>query len=71
MPSPPYPSPENVLLQAVIGNAIGAAERGEADWKEAVLHAGVHGWHEGRIEGEDVRLGCGFRGQLPKGSARG
>jgi hypothetical protein len=30
----------------------------------AILHAAVHGWYEGHIEGEDVCPGCTFRGDL-------
>ena len=30
----------------------------------AILHAAVHGWYEGHIEGEDVCRGCTFRGDL-------
>ncbi|MEE4543665.1 hypothetical protein V2S66_17010 [Streptomyces sp. V4-01] len=71
MPSPPYPSPESPLLRVIVGNAIASVESGETDWKEAVLHAAVHGWYEGHIEGEDTCPGCDFRGQLPKGTARG
>lgn len=71
MPSPPYPSLESTLLRVIVGNAIASVESGEADWKDAVLHAAVHGWYEGHIEGEDTCPGCDFRGQLPKNSDRG
>lgn len=29
----------------------------------AVLHAAVHGWYEGHIEGEDACPGCQHRGE--------
>ncbi|MFE6919025.1 hypothetical protein [Streptomyces rubiginosohelvolus] len=66
MPSPPFPSPDNAVLQVVVGNAIASVRSGEASVEEAVLHAAVHGWYEGHIQGEDECHGCSFRGQLPK-----
>jgi hypothetical protein len=72
MPSPPYPSPhDNTLLQVIVNNAVAAVEKGETGWKDSVVHAAVHGWYEGHIEGEDNCPGCDYRGQLPKGSERG
>jgi hypothetical protein len=54
MPSPPYPSPENnARLQVIVGNAIAAVEREKISWKDAVVHAAVHGWYEGHVEGEE------------------
>ncbi|MFE3774528.1 hypothetical protein [Streptomyces sp. NPDC059122] len=38
---------------------------------EATLHAAVHGWYEGHIQGEDECPGCDFRGGLPENSNRG
>ncbi|MGW5366734.1 hypothetical protein ACWER6_06595 [Streptomyces sp. NPDC004009] len=34
--------------------------------EEAILHAAVHGWYEGHVQGEDECPGCDFRGELPK-----
>jgi hypothetical protein len=39
-------------------------------WKR-VLHAVVHGWYEGHIQGEDACPGCDYRGELPKQATRG
>lgn len=53
MPSPPFPSPDNAVLRVVVGNAIASVRSGEASVEEAILHAAVHGWYEGHIQGED------------------
>jgi hypothetical protein len=66
MPSPPFPSPDNGVLRVVVGNAIASVRNGEASVEEAILHAAVHGWYEGHIQGEDACPGCDFRGGLPK-----
>jgi hypothetical protein len=58
MPSPPYPSPDSPLLRVVVGNAIAYVESGETDWRDAVLHAAVHSWYEGHMEGEDTCPGA-------------
>ncbi|MFJ3300138.1 hypothetical protein [Streptomyces bacillaris] len=65
MPSPPFPSPDSAVLRLVVGNAIASVRSGEASMEEAILHAAVHGWYEGHIQGEDECPGCSFRGQLP------
>lgn len=70
MPSPPFPSPDDAVLRVIVGNAITAVESGETDVRGAILHAAVHAWYEGHIQGEDSCPGCDFRGQLPKGSNR-
>jgi hypothetical protein len=71
MPSPPFPSPDDPLLRVIVGNAVASFERGEVDVRGAILHAAVHGWYEGHVQGEDTCPGCDFRGQLPKGPTRG
>jgi hypothetical protein len=71
MPSQPYPPPDSPLLRVIVGNAIASVESGEADWKDAIVHAAVHGCYEGHIESEDAGPGCDFLGQLPKNSNRG
>lgn len=70
MPNPPYPAPESGPLRVIVANALRSIEAGEATVDEAVLHAAVHGWYEGHIEGEDVCPGCDYRGSVPKGSPR-
>lgn len=70
MPSPPFPDPDNTLLRLIVDNAIAAMRSGEASAEGAILHAAVHGWYEGHIEGEDKCSGCDFRGDLPKGAHR-
>jgi hypothetical protein len=64
MASPPYPSPSSAVLTTIVRNAIAAVESGEATIEEAILHAAVHGWYEGHIEGEDACPWCGFRGEM-------
>ena len=70
MPSPPFPSADNAVLRLIVGNAIASVRNGTASVEEAILHAAVHGWYEGHIQGEDVCPGCDFRGTLPKGDRR-
>ncbi|MGC4998501.1 hypothetical protein [Streptomyces sp. DT195] len=71
MPSPPFPSPDNAVLRLIVGNAIESVRSGGASVEEAILHATVHSWYEGHIQGEDACPGCDFRGGLPKDSTRG
>lgn len=71
MPSPPFPSPDSAVLRVIVGNALASVESGQATVQEAILHAAVHGWYEGHIQGEDECPGCDYRGQLPKNSIRG
>lgn len=71
MPHPPFPDPDSALLRIIVGNALEAIRTGEASVEQAVLHAAVHGWYEGHIEGEDVCPGCDFRGKMRKQASRG
>ncbi|MFJ8442828.1 hypothetical protein [Kitasatospora griseola] len=66
MPSPPFPSPDSTVLRLIVANAINSVRTGEATVEEAILHAAVHGWCEGHVQGEDECPGCDFRGKLPK-----
>jgi len=66
MPSPPFPDRESAVLKLIVENAINAMNSGEATPESAILHAAVHGWYEGHIQGEDACPGCDFRGGLPK-----
>ena len=66
MPSPPFPDRESAVLKLIVENAINAMNSGEATPETAILHAAVHGWYEGHIQGEDACPGCDFRGGLPK-----
>ncbi|WP_207908549.1 hypothetical protein [Pseudonocardia endophytica] len=71
MPSPPFPDPDSEILRLIITNAVNAMESGETDARGAILHAAVHGWYEGHIQGEDACPGCDFRGELRKQQDRG
>ncbi|MEU3005654.1 hypothetical protein [Streptomyces sp. NPDC007020] len=71
MPSPPFPSTDNAVLGLIVGGAIESVRSGEVTVEEAILHAAVHGWYEGHVQGEDECPGCDFRGGLAKDSARG
>lgn len=62
LPSPPFPHPESDVLLLIVENAMADYEAGEVDVRGAVLHAAVHGWYEGHIEGEDTCPGCEHRG---------
>jgi hypothetical protein len=66
MPSPPFPDPDSEVLKLIVNNAIKAMRSGEATAEAAILHAAVHGWYEGHVQGEDACQGCDFRGDLPK-----
>jgi hypothetical protein len=65
----PFRSPDNAVLRVVVGNAIASVRSGEASVEETILHAAVHGWYEGHVQGEDECPGCDFRGELPKHSS--
>jgi hypothetical protein len=65
VPHPPFPNPDSQILKLIVNNAIGAMQSGEVDAEGAILHAAVHAWYEGHIEGEDVCPGCDFRGDMP------
>ena len=54
------------MLNVVINNSLHALRSGEADAEAAIVHAAVHGWYEGHIEGEDFCSGCTFRGDEPE-----
>jgi len=71
MPSPPFPDPGSPVLQLIVTGAIEAMTTGEATAQEAILHAAVHGWYEGHIQGEDACPGCDFRGKLDKQARKG
>ena len=71
MPSPPFPDPDSPVLQLIVRSAIEAMTTGEATAEEAILHAAVHGWYEGHIQGEDACPGCDFRGRLRKQTRKG
>jgi hypothetical protein len=59
------------VLRVIVANAIESMRTGQADADQAILHAAVHGWYEGHIEGEDTCPGCDYRGRLHKGAVRG
>ncbi len=71
MPSPPFPSPASAVLEVIVRNAIEAVRSGGASVEDAILHAAVHGWYEGHIEGEDACPGCDYRGGVRKQQVRG
>jgi hypothetical protein len=71
MPHPPFPDPSSATLALVIRNAVDALNSGEATAEEAILHAAVHAWYEGHIEGEDACPGCDYRGQMKKQTSKG
>jgi hypothetical protein len=52
MPSPPYPATDNPALKFLIEQARIALDNGD-DPLSVALHATVHGWLEGHIEGYD------------------
>lgn len=71
MPAPPFPSPESAVLGVIVQNAINGVQDGSISVEEAILHAAVHGWYEGHIEGEDACPGCDYRGEVRKQRTRG
>ena len=66
MPSPPFPAHDDAVLRVIVGNALAAVESGETDVRGAILHAAVHAWYEGHVQGEDSCPGCDFRGSCPR-----
>ncbi|KAF2781604.1 hypothetical protein STPH1_6278 [Streptomyces sp. OM5714] len=72
---PPLPSPDSAVLRLLVGNAIAPARSSDASVEEAILHATVHGWCEGHVQGEDECPGFDFRGpsqaQQPRLSTAG
>ena len=71
MPSPPFSDPGSAVLQLIVTGAIEAMQADEVTAEEAILHAAVHGWYEGHIQGEDACPGCEFRGKLRKQARKG
>jgi hypothetical protein len=69
--SPPFPDPDSEILKLVVNNSIRIYREGELTAEEAILHAAVHGWYEGHIQGEDSCPGCDYRGKLPKQKWKG
>jgi hypothetical protein len=61
MPSPPFPDPDEPVLEFIIANSLAKLKSGEIDARAAITHAAVHGWFEGHKEGEDDCPGCTFR----------
>ena len=64
MPHPPFPHPDAKLLNVIVRNTLADYRSGKADIELAIMHAAVHGWYEGHIEGEDFCPGCDFRGDM-------
>ena len=58
------PTPDSKILKLIVDHTIDAMRSGKMGAEGAILHAAVHGWYEGHIEGEDVCPGCTFRGDL-------
>ena len=54
MPSPPFPDPDSEILRMIVRNSVEAMRSGGATAEQAILHAAVHGWYEGHIQGEDA-----------------
>ena len=69
-PVPPFPHPESDILRVVVENAMTEYESGEVDVKGAIVHAAVHAWFEGHLEGEDSCPGCEHRGDVGRGILR-
>ena len=51
-PNPPYPSPDNPMLQYLIEGAHALYQSG-TDLEDVILQAVVHAWYEGNIEGRE------------------
>lgn len=66
LPSPPFPARDSPILAMIVQNAMTALESGEATVEQAIVHAAVHAWYEGHVQGEDACPGCDYRGNLPK-----
>ncbi len=65
-PNPPFPHHNSPMLNVVVENSLNALRSGEADAEAAIIHAAVHAWYEGHVEGEDFCPGCTFRGDVPE-----
>lgn len=66
MPAPPFPSreagsPGDRMLQHIVEMGMQVHDE-TGDPRAAILHAAVHAWYEGHVEGEDSCPGCSFRG---------
>ena len=61
-PSPPFPHVDSDILRVIVQNTMDEYNQGEISVETAVLHAAVHAWYEGHLEGEDSCPGCQFRG---------
>jgi hypothetical protein len=59
------------VLGVIVANALSKVESGELSARQAIVHAAVHAWYEGHIEGEDACPGCDYRGGLHKQDTRG
>jgi hypothetical protein len=59
-----FPTLTRKILKLIVNHAVAAMQLGEVDAEGAILHAAVHAWYEGHIEGEDVCPGCHFRGDM-------
>jgi hypothetical protein len=46
------------VLGVIVANALSKVESGELSARQAIVHAAVHAWYEGHIEGEDACDGC-------------
>jgi hypothetical protein len=69
-PVPPFPHPDSDILRVVVEHAMAEYESGEVDVKGAIVHAAVHAWFEGHLEGEDSCPGCEHRGEVGRGIFR-
>jgi hypothetical protein len=71
LPHPPFPDPDSAVLHLIVRNAVDAMRTAGVTAEQAILHAAVHGWYEGHLEGEDACPGCDCRGRLPKQRSKG
>lgn len=53
MPSPPFPAPENPILEYLVRAAAKMLE-GPDDVEVTLTHLAVHAWFEGGVEGYDL-----------------
>lgn len=58
MPMPPFPDPDDALLRVIIESTWEHYTSGALDVRGAILHAAVHGWLEGHLQGEECEQGC-------------
>jgi hypothetical protein len=57
-PTPPFPDRGDKLLHVVVETAARALEAGKVDVHGALMHAAVHGWMEGHLQGEECDANC-------------